>query len=99
MLVLESERLSRKLLSAKIGEAVDSSLLLTQIVRVRCKTLIVFNGRDLLLSKTCFFFSKVNKKPCTFFVVRLVSEKISHPHLPTHLIENENNSNTCSCKN
>ena len=58
MLVLESERLSRKLLSAKIGEAVDSSLLLTQIVRVRCKTLIVFNGRDLLLSKTCFFFKR-----------------------------------------
>ena len=66
MLVLESERLSRKLLSAKIGEAVDSSLLLTQIVRVRCKTLIVFNGRDLLLSKTCFFFQKINEKNSHF---------------------------------
>ena len=102
MLVLESECLLRKQLCAsacslrKFGEAVDSSLLLTKIVRIRCKTLIVFNGRDLLLSKTCFFFSKVNKKPRTFFVVRLVSEKISHPHLATHLIKNENNSNTCS---
>ena len=66
MLVLESERLSRKLLSAKIGEAVDSSLLLTQIVRIRCKTLIVFNGRDLLLSKTCFFFQKINEKNSHF---------------------------------
>ena len=101
MLVLESEWLLRKQLCAsacslrKFGEAVDSSLLLTKIVRIRCKTLIVFNGRDLLLSKSRFF-AKVNKKPRTFFSVRLVSEKISHPHLATHLIKNENNSNTCS---
>ena len=62
MLVLESERLIRKQLWAsacslrKFGEAVDSSLLLTKIVRIRCKTLIVINDRDLLLSKTYFFF-------------------------------------------
>ena len=68
MLVLERERIIIKQLCAsacslwKFGEAVDSPLLLTKIVRIRCKTLIVFNGRDLLLSKTCFFFSKVNKK-------------------------------------
>ena len=61
MLVQESERLIRKQLCAsacslrKFGEAIDSSLLLTKIVRIRCKTLIVFNERDLLLSKTCFF--------------------------------------------
>ena len=46
MLVLESERLIRKQLCAsacslrKFGEAVDNSLLLTKIVRIRCKTLI-----------------------------------------------------------
>ena len=68
MLVLESERLIRKQLWAsacslrKFGEAVDSSLLLTKIVRIRCKTLIVINDRDLLLSKTYFFFKKINKK-------------------------------------
>ena len=56
MLVLESERLPRKQLCAsacflrKFGEAVDNSLLLTKIVRIRCKTLTVFNERDLLLS-------------------------------------------------
>ena len=61
MLVQKSERLIRKQLCAsacslrKFGEAIDSSLLLTKIVRIRCKTLIVFNERDLLLSKTCFF--------------------------------------------
>ena len=72
MLVLESERLIRKQLCAnacslrKSGEAVDSSLLLTQIFRIRCKTLIVFNGRDLLLSKTCFFFQKINEKNSHF---------------------------------
>ena len=105
MLVIESERLIRKQLCAsacslrKFGEAVDSSLLLTKIVKIRCKTLIVFNERDLLLSRTCFFLQKINKKTRTFFIVRLVREKISHPHLATRLIENENNSNTCSCKN
>ena len=50
MLVLESERLTRKQLCAsacslrKFGEAVNNSLLLTKIVRIRCKTLIVFNA-------------------------------------------------------
>ena len=105
MLVLESERLIRKQLCAsacslrKFGEAVNNFLLLTKIVIIRCKTLIVFNERDLPLSKTCLFFKKINKKTRSFFIVRLVSEKISHPHLATRSIENENNSNTCSCKN
>ena len=68
MLVLERERIIIKQLCAsacslrKFGEAVDSPLLLTKIVRIRCKTLIVFNGRDLLLSETCFFFQKINLK-------------------------------------
>ena len=60
LLVPESERLIRKQLCAsacslrKFGEAVDSSLLLTKIVKIRCKTLIAFTERDLLLSRTCF---------------------------------------------
>ena len=36
----------------KFGEAVDSSLILTKIVKIRCKTLIVFKERDLVLSRT-----------------------------------------------
>ena len=64
LLVPESKSLIRKQLCAsacslrKFGEAVDSPLLLTKIVRIRCKTLIVFNGRDLLLSQTCFIFKR-----------------------------------------
>ena len=30
--------------------------------QIRCKTLIVFNDKDLLLSRTCFFLQKINKK-------------------------------------
>ena len=42
---------------------------------------------DLLLSKTFFFSKDKLKKTRTFFFERLVSEKISHPHLATRLIE------------
>ena len=81
-------------------EKLDISLLLTKIVKIRCKTLIIFNERDLLLGRNCFFMAKDKfKKTRTFFTVRHVNEKISHPHLATCLIENENNSNTCSRKN
>ena len=60
----ESERLIRKQLCAsacslgKFGEAVDSSLLLTKIVKIRCKTLIAFTERDLLFSRTCLLVAK-----------------------------------------
>ena len=88
LLVPESKRFVRKQLCAsacplrKFGEAVDSSLLLTKIVKIRCKTLTVFNERDLLLNRTCFFLQKRNKKTRTFFIVRLVREKYHTLILP-----------------
>ena len=60
-----------------------------QKMELRC--LLEYGDKKIKISFISFFFSKVNKKPRTFFIVRLVSEKISHPHLATHLIENENN--------
>ena len=62
-MVPESKRFVRKQLFAsawslrKFGEAVESSLLLTKIVKIRCKTLIVFNER-LTFKQDLLFFAK-----------------------------------------